>query len=39
VNAVPLRLTAAEPSDLVVFLESLSTLNNPWRPEDLGQCR
>ena len=35
----PLRLTAAEQSDLVVFLESLSTLNNPWRPDDLGLCR
>lgn len=35
----PLKLTAAEQTDLVVFLESLSTLNNPWRPEDLGQCR
>ena len=35
----PLQLTAAERTDLVVFLESLSTLNNPWRPEDLGQCR
>jgi len=34
----PLKLTAAEQSDLVVFLESLSTFNNPWRPEDLGQC-
>ncbi len=35
----PLKLTAAEQSDLVVFLESLSTFNNPWRPEDLGRCR
>jgi cytochrome c peroxidase len=34
----PLELTAAEQSDLVVFLESISTFNNPWRPEDLGQC-
>ena len=34
----PLRLSAAEQSDLVVFLESLSTLSNPWRPEDLGRC-
>ena len=34
----PLRLSAAEQSDLVVFLESLSTFNNPWRPEDLGRC-
>jgi cytochrome c peroxidase len=35
----PLQLTAAEQSDLVVFLESLSTFNNPWRPEDHGRCR
>lgn len=34
----PLKLTSAEQSDLVVFLESLSTFNNPWRPEDLGRC-
>lgn len=34
----PLKLGAAEQSDLVVFLESLSTFNNPWRPEDLGRC-
>jgi cytochrome c peroxidase len=34
----PLRLTAAEQSDLVVFLESISTFNNPWRPEDHGRC-
>ena len=34
----PLRLSAAEQSDLVVFLESISTFNNPWRPEDLGRC-
>lgn len=33
------KLSAAEQSDLVVFLESLSTFNNPWRPEDLGTCR
>jgi cytochrome c peroxidase len=32
-------LSAIEQSDLVVFLESLSTFNNPWRPEDLGVCR
>lgn len=31
-------LSAAERSDLVVFLESLSTFNNPWRPEDPGRC-
>ncbi len=35
----PLQLTAAEQTDLVVFLESLSTLSNPWRPEDLGRCQ
>ena len=34
----PLKLSAAEQSDLVVFLESISTFNNPWRPEDLGRC-
>jgi cytochrome c peroxidase len=35
----PLNLTAREQSDLVVFLESLSTFSNPWRPEDDGHCR
>ena len=34
----PLKLSASEQTDLVVFLESLSTFNNPWRPEDLGRC-
>jgi cytochrome c peroxidase len=34
----PLKLGAAEQGDLVVFLESLSTMNNPWRPEDAGAC-
>ena len=34
----PLKLSAAEQSDLVVFLESISTFNNPWRPEDHGRC-
>lgn len=34
----PLKLSAVEQSDLVVFLESISTFNNPWRPEDLGRC-
>ena len=34
----PLNLSAAEQSDLVVFLESLSTFSNPWRPEDAGRC-
>jgi len=34
----PLRLSPQEQSDLVVFLESLSTFSNPWRPEDTGRC-
>jgi cytochrome c peroxidase len=34
----PLHLSAAEQTDLVVFLESLSTFNNPWRPDDRGRC-
>jgi cytochrome c peroxidase len=34
----PLKLSAGEQTDLVVFLESLSTFGNPWRPEDLGRC-
>ena len=34
----PLQLSGEEQSDLVVFLESISTFNNPWRPEDLGVC-
>jgi cytochrome c peroxidase len=34
----PLKLTASEQTDLVVFLESLSTFNNPWRPDDLNRC-
>ena len=34
----PLKLSAQQQSDLVVFLESLSTFNNPWRPEDLARC-
>ena len=34
-----LKLTAAEETDLVVFLESISTLGNPWRPsEDHNRC-
>ena len=36
--AVPLKLTAREQSDLIVFLESLSTFSNPWRPEDGVRC-
>lgn len=35
----PLKLSAAQQTDLVVFLESLSTLSNPWRPEDHAVCR
>ena len=35
----PLKLTAAEQRDLVVFLESLSTFTNGWRPDDGGPCR
>lgn len=35
----PLKLATQEQSDLVVFLESLSTFNNPWRPEDHAVCR
>jgi cytochrome c peroxidase len=34
----PLKLSATEQSDLVVFLESLSTFNNPWRPDDMNRC-
>ena len=36
--AKPLNLTSREQTDLVVFLESLSTFSNPWRPEDGGRC-
>ena len=36
--AKPLNLSPREQSDLVVFLESLSTFSNPWRPEDGGRC-
>ena len=35
----PLRLSAAEQTDLLVFLESVSTLSNPWRPEDHARCQ
>lgn len=34
----PLQLSAGEQSDLIVFLESLSTFSNPWRSEDMGRC-
>jgi cytochrome c peroxidase len=37
--AQPLNLTAREQSDLIVFLESLSTFSNPWRPEDGVKCQ
>lgn len=36
--AQPLNLTEREQTDLVVFLESLSTFSNPWRPDDGGRC-
>jgi len=36
--AKPLDLTAREQTDLVVFLESLSTFSNSWRPDDGGVC-
>ncbi len=36
--AKPLQLTAREQVELVVFLESLSTFSNPWRPDDGGRC-
>jgi cytochrome c peroxidase len=34
----PLNLTQAEQTDLVVFLESLSTFSNGWRPDIVGRC-
>jgi cytochrome c peroxidase len=36
--ARPLNLAPREQTDLVVFLESLTTFSNPWRPDDSGQC-
>ncbi len=36
--ANPLKLTPREQTDLVVFLESLSTFANSWRPDDGGRC-
>jgi len=33
------NLTAREQTELVVFLESLSTFANPWRPEDASRCQ
>ena len=35
----PLDLTPREQTDLIVFLQSLSTFSNPWRPDDGGECR
>ncbi len=37
--AKPLDLTAREQTDLIVFLQSLSTFSNSWRPDDGGECR
>ncbi len=37
-TVTPRKFTTQEQSDLVVFLESLSTFSNPWRPEDKGRC-
>ena len=34
----PPNLTPREQTDLVVFLESLSTFSNPWRPDEGGHC-
>ena len=38
-RGTPLELSVAEQRDLVVFLESLSTFSNGWRPDDGGPCR
>ena len=37
-RGTPLSLSAAEQRDLVVFLESLSTFSNGWRPDEGGRC-
>jgi cytochrome c peroxidase len=37
--AQPLNLTQREQADLVVFLESLSTFSNGWRPEHEVRCQ
>src|SRR5262245_2354463 len=37
--ARPLNLSPVEQTELVVFLESLSTFANPWRPDDPGPCQ
>jgi cytochrome c peroxidase len=34
----PLRLSAQEQKDLVVFLETLSPYGNSWRPEPVRRC-
>ena len=34
----PLDLSPREQTDLIVFLQSLSTFSNPWRPDDGGEC-
>jgi len=34
----PLKLSAGEQTDLVVFLESLSTMSNPWRSGEAERC-
>ena len=38
-SGTPLKLSAAEQRDLVVFLESLSTFSNGWRPDEGGPCK
>ena len=37
-RGTPLKLSASEQRDLVVFLESLSTFANGWRPDEGGRC-
>jgi cytochrome c peroxidase len=37
--AQPLNLTPREQTDLVVFLESLSTFSNGWRPDHHVRCQ
>ena len=36
--ARPLNLSQREQTDLVVFLESVSTFANGWRPDIFGTC-
>lgn len=38
-RGTPLALSAEEQKDLVIFLESLSTFSNGWRPDDGGPCK